>query len=194
MKKSKVLLLSLGMALCVGGGVGAAVAITRNAAGNTGSGVFDKVISLYWSEGVSTASLTDMEELTVDVPQYRYLEVTPESSKTVAGTVSVNFKLTAADSTKDIKGINISVYALDSALSDPDDAAIAGAIGSKTAALAINSSSTEGTTTFSVAVNEKEGFHKTNAYYGIKVVYDGSQQASGKTLGGILTMTQSFAA
>ena len=189
MKKSKVLLLSLGMALCVGGGVGAAVAITRNAAGNGGEGDFDKIIALYWGNESSTATLDDMEELSVDVPQYRYLSVTPKSSKSVEGTVNVKFALTAAAADKDIAGITINVYKTEELA---DDDSVEDLIDGVTPSATITKANPEGTASFTVSASTV--MHVTNAYYAIKVVYDGSAQAESKTLGGSLSITQEFGA
>ena len=112
MKTTKVLLLSLGMALCVGGGIGAAVAITRQAAGNTGSSAFDKAVNLYWEAGEASTTLTDMESLSVNVPQYRYLTVSPKSSASVSGNVKLTFTLaeaTVEEKTAVLKGLTVSV-------------------------------------------------------------------------------------
>ena len=189
MKTSKVLLLSLGMALCVGGGVGAAVAITRQQAGNTGSGDFDKAISLCWGSKSSTVDLADMTTLSVGVAQYRYLAVTPESSKSVAGNVTLSFTLAPAAATNDIAGITVSVYKTASLATDAD---VESLISGVTAEPVLTKAASTGSTSFAVAAGEAT--HETNAYYAIKVVYDGSQQETGKTVGGSLTIAQSFAA
>lgn len=192
MKKTKVLLLSLGMALCIGGGIGSAFAITRTAAGNTGTGDFDKAINLYWGSKQSTATLTDMDELSVDVAQYRYLSVTPESSKSVTGTVTVSFTLAkAADNEQksyDIEGITVKVFETTSLATDET---VAELIAGKEAKTTITKLSPTGSASF--AVSSSTAVHETNAYYAIQVVYDGSQQPAGKELGGQLTIVQSFA-
>lgn len=192
MKKTKVLLLSLGMALCVGGGVGAAAAITRQAAGNTGEGDFDKAINLYWGSESSTATLADMEELQVNVPQYRYLSVTPKSSKTIEGTVTVNFTLAKATDSDgksyDIAGLVVKVYQTESLATD---ATVESLISNDNLKVTVTKANPSGDATFTVS--SAEAVHETNAYYAIQVVYDGSQQEADKTLGGSLSISQSFA-
>ena len=139
------------MACCLVGGVGSTLALTRNAAtGNATTGAFDQAIYLYWDSESTTKVLADCDELTANVPVYRYLTVSPKSSKTVAGLINQV---------------------------DPEPV--------------LDSSHLTGSTTFSVLASEN--VHETQAFYAIKVVYDGTYVAN-KTLGGSLAIAQSFAA
>lgn len=189
MKKSKVLLLSLGMALCVGGGIGAAVAITRQAAGNTGSSAFDKAVNLYWGAGSSSIELADMESLSVNVPQYRYLTVSPKSSASVSGNVELGFtlaKATGTEKTAVLTGLTVSVYKTASLATDDTIVAL---IEGVTPEPVLNATTLTGSTSFAA----KSGSADAVAYYAIKVVYDGSQIAATEQLGASLTIAQSFA-
>lgn len=188
MKKSKVLLLSLGMALCVGGGVGAAVAITRQAAGNTGSSAFDKAVNLYWEAGHTSTTLTDMESLSVNVPQYRYLTVSPKSSASVSGNVELGFTLaeaTGTEKTAVLTGLTVSVYKTASLATD---ATVDGLIDGVTPEPVLTATTKTGTTSFAAKAASADAV----AYYAIKVVYDGSQIDADKQLGATLTIAQSF--
>ena len=202
MKLSKILILSLGMALCAAGGVGTALAaITRTPASSGGSGAFDKAIYLYWdSESGSSASITgnDMTTLQTDVAQYRHLVVSPKSSKSVAGTVTVHFALSTAANTQGktsvMRGLTINVYPISAAPASENAADYVTAIGSTAAACTITCE--EGHTTGDAAftVSAGEAAHETVQHYAIKVVYDGSQILSTEKLSAQLTMTQSFGA
>lgn len=188
MKTSKVLLLSLGMALCVGGGVGAAVAITRQAAGNTGSSAFDKAVNLYWEAGETSTTLTDMESLSVNVPQYRYLTVSPKSSASVSGNVKLTFTLaeaTVEEKTAVLKGLTVSVYKTASLATD---ATVADLIDGVDAEPVLNATTKTGTTSFAAKASNADAV----AYYAIEVVYDGSQIGATEQLAASLTIAQSF--
>ncbi|MBQ0009132.1 MAG: hypothetical protein KBS97_02535 [Firmicutes bacterium] len=188
MKTTKVLLLSLGMALCVGGGIGAAVAITRQAAGNTGSSAFDKAVNLYWVEGSSSIELGDMETLSVNVPQYRYLTVSPKSSASVSGNVELGFTLaeaTIAEKTAVLKGLTVSVYKTAFLATD---ATVASLIDGKTPEPVLNATTKTGTTSFAAKADSADAV----AYYAIQVVYDGSQIGATEQLAATLTIAQSF--
>lgn len=188
MKTTKVLLLSLGMALCVGGGVGAAVAITRQAAGNTGSSAFDKAVNLYWGANSSSIELADMESLSVNVPQYRYLTVSPKSSASVSGNVELGFTLATATGTEKtavLTGLTVSVYKTASLATDDTVATL---INGVTPEPVLNATTLTGTTSFAAKAASADAV----AYYAIKVVYDGSQIAATEQLGATLTIAQSF--
>ena len=127
MKLTKILILSLGMALCAAGGVGTALAtVSKTKAESTSTASYDKAIYLYWDhESEASAALSNMASVTEDA-QYRYLEVSPKSSKSVAGTVTVGFTLAAEDSgvaegkTATTKGITVNVYEIDNEATSSD--------------------------------------------------------------------------
>ena len=177
------------MACCLVGGVGSTLALTRNAAtGNATTGAFDQAIYLYWDSESTTKVLADCDELTANVPVYRYLTVSPKSSKTVAGTVTLNFTLTQTVGDYHLSGLTISVYKTASLATD---GTVAGLINEVDPEPVLDSSHLTGSTTFSVLASEN--VHETQAFYAIKVVYDGTYVAN-KTLGGSLAIAQSFAA
>lgn len=188
MKTSKVLLLSLGMALCVGGGIGAAVAITRQAAGNTGSSAFDKAVNLYWEAGHASTTLTDMETLSVNVPQYRYLTVSPKSSASVSGNVELTFTLSEATGTAKtavLTGLTVSVYKTASLATDTT---VAGLIDGVDPEPVLSASVKTGTTSFAA----KAGSADAVAYYAIEVFYNGSKVGDSEQVGANLNIAQSF--
>lgn len=182
MKLSKILILSLGMALCAGGAIGAAVAITSTPANHSGTGSFDKAIYLYWgpSETTKPASLADLDDFVVNEPQYSFLSVTPSQSASVTGSVEVTFTLAAADEDHGVNGISVAVYKTSSLLT-------VGTIDQLPAdpVLTLTSSNLSATNAFNVGPG-------VAAYYAFKVVYDGTLQATGKTLGGTVTISQAY--
>ena len=182
MKLSKILILSLGMALCAAGGVGAALAMDTESATFTGSGKFDKAIYLYWGANETTkpASLTNVDELVVNEPQYSFLSVVPSQSASVTGSVTVSFELAAADTTHGVKGVTVSVYKTSSLL-DEDSV---DQLPAETVAV-LTSTNLTGSNSWNVGVNQK-------AFYAFAVVYDGTLQESGKTLGGTVTISQAY--
>lgn len=200
MKKSKLILLSLGMAVCAAGGAGAAyAAITKQQATSSSTASYDKAIYLYWdSESSSSASLSDMTTLETNVPQYRYLAVSPKSSKSVAGTVTLTFTLSTvadADKTAVMKGLKVTVYQISEAATSETLATLAAA-GTQKCELDTTSAAdpavTSGTATFTVSADS--AVHETVAHYAIKVVYDGSVSSADEKLSAQLNIHQTFAA
>ena len=198
MKLSKILILSLGMALCAAGGIGTALAaVTKNSASSTSSGSYDKAIYLYWdSESATSASLSDMTTLETDVAQYRHLVVSPKSSKSVSGTVTVSFTLQTApnaeEKTSVMKGLTINVYPIAAAPAAETAEAYLAAIGETAAACTLTPSSATGNATFTVSTSSD--VHTTVQHYAIKVVYDGTQILSTEKLSAQLVIAQSFGA
>ena len=195
MKTKKKVLIGL-MAACLLGTIGSVFALTRNVATTSGTaGQADKAIYLYWGEGSSTATINNVQNLTTAEPAYRYLEVSPKSSKTLTGTVTVTFTLAAEDASHYVDGLTVSVYKLDAAIANPGTATASDfttAIGATAATPVLTSANLSGTST--VAVTTSGGVaHYSHAYYAIKIAFDGTSIA-GKTMGGQVTIAQSFAA
>ena len=189
-RKSKVLI-GL-MALCLVGGVASAVALTRTGATATGQpGAFDKAIYLYWGHNASEAEIDDVEDLQVNVPQYRYLEVSPQSTKSVAGNVTLTFTLAASTGNYHIQGLTVSVY---KTASLADDDSVATLINGIVAEPVLSASALTGTTSF--AITADDAAHETKAYYAIAINWNGANDAEHPTydMSGSLTIAQSFAA
>jgi hypothetical protein len=194
MKLSKVIILSLGMALCAAGGIGTAVALTREGKTVTDtSNHFDKAICLYWSEDGSSVDLDDMDELTVGHSDYRKLTVAPKKSASLAGTVSVNFELEAQEAEGSVtKGITVNVYNLDSLPEgEVTEANAASVIGETPASVTINGSSSTltGSTSFTVSVDVAAPVK----YYLVEVSIGSASLALGEKVAANLSITQTFA-
>ena len=190
--KTKLAVLVGLMALSAAGTVGGALALTRNSATGSGSaGSFDKAIYLYWGSESTTASLDDVNDLSAGDAQYRYLSVTPKSSKSVAGTVTLTFTLASGGANTHMEGLTVNVYKTDALA---NDSTVEAAISEKVASPVLTKANLEGTTTF--AVSAGEDVHETNAYYAIEVVWTGANDSEHPTyeLGASLTISQSFAA
>ena len=177
------------MALALAGGVGTTFALTRNAATGTGQApAFDEAIYLYWdSEKPTSAGLGEVKDLAVNEAQYRVLEVSPKSTKSVSGKVTLNFALAeVTDST--LNGLTISVYESTTEVAQADAAA---AVNEKEADLTLSASSKSGSLTFDVDATNTT-VHETQMWYVIKINYDGAN-LGGKELGGRVTISQTFA-
>lgn len=187
---SKKAILIGAMVACVAGSVGSIFALTRNAAAASGtSGSFDQAIYLYWDSGSSTKSISDVENLVANVPQYRYLTVAPKSTKSLTGNVTLTFTLAQTEGASyTIAGLSVKVYKTESLATD---GTVAGLIEGKVAAPSLDAENLTGNTSFAVAASESA--HETTAYYAIEVKYDGTN-LEGKTLSGGLTISQSFGA
>ena len=188
--KSMVLIGVMGVALV--GGVGSALALTRtgaNAAGN--SGAFDQAINLYWGSESTTATISNVENLRAGVAQYRGLEVSPKSTKTVAGNVRITFTLAATAGAHHIKGLTVNVYKINAAF---DAENVATQIAGKVAAPVLNEAAPTGYT--DLAVVAAENVHETNGHYAIEVVWNGANDGENplSTLDCSLTIAQSFVA
>lgn len=190
--KTKLAVLVGLMALSAAGTVGGALALTRNSATGSGTaGNFDKAIYLYWGSESSTASLNDVNDLQAGVAQYRYLSVTPKSSKSVSGTVTLTFTLASGGANTHMEGLTVNVYKTDALATD---LTVATAIEGKVASPVLTKSNLSGTTSFAVAT--AENVHETEAFYAIEVLWSGSNDSEHPTyeLDASLTISQAFAA
>ena len=203
MKLRKILLLSLGMALCAAGGVGTALAaITRSGASKTSNVVYDQAIYLYWDSNSASKSIDDIAAVSNNVAQYRHLVVSPKSSATVAGNVTVSFTLSTATTTDGktpvLNGLTVYVYEIASLASETTsayEAAIsAGTLKCTLVKATGDNHANEGSASF--AIDGATGAaHETVKHYAIKVLWvdDSSIQESEK-LSANLTITQDFGA
>lgn len=195
MKLSKILILSLGMALCAAGGVGTALAaVSKSSASSSSSAKYDSAIFLYWGHESSSATLQDMDELVDNVAQYRHLVVSPKSSKALTGTVSVNFELKTVaveGKTAVLTGLSVKVYEVSSAQAITDEN-VGSLVNEDNLKCSLSPSQTTGSATFTISAGEAA--HETVKDYAIKVVYDGTPVASTEKLSAELTINQSFAA
>lgn len=193
MKKKTKALIAM-MSLCAVGTVGSAFALTRNGATATGTpGAFDKAIYLYWGETNTSVELADCENLTANVPVYRYVTVSPQSTKSVAGTLTVSFELEKATDTAEkkyhIDGLTVNVYRTNvEAITDENVATYAVDANKK---VSLTSEALTNQDTFAIETSTEK--HQTTFYYAIEVVYDGTYVAN-SVLGGEVNISQSFSA
>ena len=190
--KSKVLIGV--MALGLVGTVGSTLALTRNGAAGAGNpGAFDQAVYLYWGNEASTASIANVENLAASVTQYRGLEVSPQTTKSVAGSVRLTFTLEKAEGNHHIEGLTVKVYKIDAAF-DAEHASeqIAG----KAAAPVLDKNTLTGYTDLPVVASSNA--HTTTGHYAIQIFWDGSiDEAAGHesyALGASVTISQSFLA
>ena len=192
MKKLKIILLSAGMALCAGGAIGAAIAFTNYSATIDDNPTADKSIQLYWGSGESSVTIDPVVNLGSHEPVFRYLDVSPKSTKTVEGTVRLDFTLAEANEDAVLTGLTVDVYEI--AQNQKNSENIATIVASLTANPSLDATNKPGYTTFSVSKNSLESptAHETNKYYVIKIEHDGSLIPEGKELTANLTVHQSF--
>ncbi|MCQ2815067.1 MAG: hypothetical protein MJ227_02095 [Bacilli bacterium] len=191
MKKFKKILLVFGMALCLGGGVGAAVAaVTSTPATGSGTGNFDQAINLRWEQGQASTTLVAMPDLKVNEPKYRYLTVSPEATSAVAGTVKLTFTLAVGEveteKTATIKGLTVAVYETTELATDETVKNLIKDVDPK-----FTLGGEKLTDTISITV--EAGKATPQSFYAMEVTYDGTGE-QGKVLAGKLTISQSFVA
>ena len=196
MKLSKILILSLGMALCAAGGVGTALAaVSKTKAESTSTASYDKAIYLYWDHESETSShLGDLESVTEE-PQYKYLEVSPKSSKSVAGTITLGFTLAEesdglpAGKNPTTKGITVKVYELDDEATYENFQTY---VSTGTLKCTLTGPSTlTGAATFSVTASS--GVHETVKKYAIEVTWAPAGVLANEQVSATLSISQSFA-
>jgi len=184
----KAILISA-MVACVAGTVGSVFALTRVQAQAEGtSGAFDQAIYLYWDSEQDSKVVPAIEHLGINTPVYRYLTVSPKSTKSVSGNVTLTFTLEEKTGNFSLDGLTVDVYKTASLATDETVATLTEGV---VAEPALSSTKLTGTTKFAVAAAENA--HETTAYYAIKVNYDGTD-LQGKVVGAKLTISQSFGA
>ena len=188
--KSKVLI-GL-MAICLLGGVGSTLALTRTGAEATGTpGAFDKAVYLGWGDNETSVTINNVENLQPSVAQYRGLTVGAETTKSVAGTVRLTFTLAASEGEHHINGLSVSVYKIDAAF-DAENAATQ--IAGKVASPVLDADHLSGTADLEVTTNSL--YHRTMGYYAIAINWNGNNDAEhpAYTLDASVTIAQSFIA
>ena len=189
--KSKVLI-GL-MALCLLGGVGSTLALTRSGASVTGNpGAFDQAINLYWGDGeATTVEIANVENLVAGVAQYRGLSVHSLSSKSVAGAVKLSFALAPSAGEHHIKGLSVSVYKIDAAFNAEN---VAAQIEGKVASPVLDEEHLTGVAEFEVEAYDT--WKNDYANYAIAINWTGAIDTDHPTytLDASVTITQSFAA
>ncbi len=177
------------MALGLVGGIGSAVALTRTAAEQKSTSLgTDKAVYLYWDENTTAKnSIAEVTDLAANSTAYRYIVVAPKMSKTLEGTVSITFAL-SVDSSKnqDLTGLTVDIKENSSA--DDNGTAVENGY-SGTLNL---SEEGKNTATATFDVNGASDAAPTK-YYKFGFTWDGTSVASGKTFGGSLKISQSFA-
>lgn len=110
----------------------------------------------------------------------------------MAGTVTLNFTLAPTTAEKHLKGLTVKIYKTATLANDDNVATQIAAEGALKVTL--DSSHLTGSTTFAVATSSAA--HETEAYYAIETSWTGANDTDNPTytLGGTLTIAQSFAA
>ena len=191
--KGKILIAIMAACLVGGAGAGTAIALTRNGANGGGNqGAYDQAISLYWGHEETSVTISDVENLSAGVAQYRGLTVSPKSSKSVAGNVRLTFTLAKSTGDFHIKGLTVSVYKIDSAF---DAGTVETQISEKVAEPVLNESNLTGTTNLAVSTHVTDA-HETVGYYAIKVEWTGANDGEhpSYTLDADITINQTFIA
>ena len=188
--KSMVLIGVMGVALV--GGVGSALALTRTGASAAGNaGAFDQAVNLYWGHEQTSIELSNVENLSAGVAQYRGLVVSPKSSKSLTGNVQLTFTLAPTAGNYHIKGLTVSVYQIDNAF---DAGNVETQISGKVAQPVLNESNLSGVANLAVAASAD--VHETVGYYAIKVAWNGANDGDHPTytLDCNITISQTFVA
>ena len=179
------------MAVSLAGTIGAAVALTRNGATGTGTApAFDDAVYLYWDDGVATsASLTDIDSITLNTPVYRKLIVSPRSTKSVSGYVDLTFTMAAANSCV-ATGLTVAIYDTGSTNVDlADNEAISSACVAGNLRETLDASEPK-VVSFEVEATGNAS-HTTVNNYVLKIVYAGGVGPQ-ETLGATVSIAQSF--
>ena len=170
------------MALSLAGTVGSVLALTSVGANKTVNAGLDSAIYLYWGEGSTSATIENVTDLAPGVAQYRELTVAPRASASVAGTLTVNFAITCGEDNS-VNGLSFKVFETTEFSAEAKAVAIAAAPKAQLSAAA----------NVDMEITISAGVETTKLYY-LSFEYDGTMQAEGKTFGGQMTISQSFAA
>lgn len=191
MKKHQKFLVGL-MILGLAGGVGTAFALNyKDASGTTHSEQTDQAIYLYWgTDEQNTAVKAEVKELEKDTAQYRCLVVAPQASKSLSGTVTVNFGLVTGGDNYELPGLTVAIYSTANyQVVKPTTEGETTAI----ATLEIGKTTTY-EATFAVEPLAEKANHTVTKYYVLEFLWDGTGVSSAnKTFGGSLKISQSFA-
>ena len=175
------------MALCLLGSVGGAVALTTTAANGAIKNNVDSAVVFSWNQN----SIPSIESLKGGVRQYSYVGATVNSSKSVAGTVTISFTLAAQDAnakTGVLTGLTVTVYQASAEITSENVATYA-VDGNKQ--FELDGSHLTGNATFTV--DDDSASHATSAYFAIAFDYDGSPIGADETLSGTVTLNSAWA-
>lgn len=194
MKLRRILILSLGMALCAAGGVGTALAaVSKHSSSANSAAKYDKAVYLYWDSQSTTSANLDELELDSTHAQYNYLVVSPRSSATAEGRVTVKFELktptAALPSGKEAttKGITVKVYSL---ANDATSENYVSKIDDGNLECTVTNADAIGYARFDV--DPGEGVHETVQRYAIEVTYAPGGAGAGQEVAAVLEMSQTF--
>ena len=117
------------------------------------------------------------------------MEVSPKSTKTVAGNVRLTFTLAKTTGDYHIKGLSVSVYRTGSLL---NDGTVAAGIAELEASPVLQEGSLTGYVDIAVAAGENA--HETKAYFAIAVAWTGANDVEHPTysMSADVTITQAF--
>ena len=175
------------MALCLLGSVGGAVALTTTAANGAVKNNVDSAVVFSWNQN----SIPSIESLKGGVRQYSYVGATVNSSKSVAGTVTVSFTLAAQDAnakTGVLTGLTVTIYQASVEITSENVATYAVA-GNKQ--FELDATHLTNNATFSVVAGDAA--HATSSYFAIAFDYDGSPLGASETLSGTITLNSAWA-
>ena len=188
MKRTKITFLVASL-LCLGMGVGGALALTYTGASRSVNGAVDEAIYLYWGTGQSSVDIQDVTDLVKSVNQYRYFACEPSASASVAGTVTLTYEIKGTtdgeNKTYTLDGLQVKIYETPSLQSD-ENRDLTGLVPT---VLNYDVEADRTKTTSFLVGGENAGA----AYYCLEFVYDGSE-ATGDAWGGLMTISQAFAA
>lgn len=190
MKKHQKVLLGL-MVLGLAGGVGTAVALTRNAATDSTGGGLDQAIYLNWgNEAQNSEAQATVENLVAKAPQYRYLVVTTKATNLLKGNVTLTFTAATEEDTV-MTGLTIDVYSVTTEKTSTFVTSTEEGIAPDKLEGTISETNKTVTSKFAV-----DGTAETSLthYYTLVFTWDGtSPEDANKSIGANLTVSQDFA-
>ena len=176
------------MAVCLLGGIGGAVALTTTAANGSVKNNVDSAVVFSWNQD----SIPSIESLKGGVRQYSYVGATVNSTKSVAGTVTISFTLAAQDvnaKTGVLTGLSVTVYQASAEITSENVATYA-VDGNKQ--FVLDATHLTNNATFTVAAGDAN--HATSSYFAIAFDYDGSPIGASETLSGTVTLDSAWGA
>ncbi len=196
MKKHQKVLLGL-MVLGLAGTVGTTFALTRKSATSSinGNGT-DTAIYVTWGKNATT-DFAEVEDLEAKKPVYRYVVMQSNSSKSLAGTLSLTFTLnvgqqeTAVADTNNyvLTGLTVDIYSVDTYQKTSFSTEGDNPTDTKLATL---DATTTNTYQHDVTITASESTQTINKYYTLVFTWDGTPIGDGNTFGGYLAISQSF--
>lgn len=177
------------MALSLTAGVGSALALTVTPATGAIERNVDGAVYFNWDQ----EKITSISDLKGGIAQYTSFSASVESTKSVTGTVTISFTLSAettqAGKTAVLTGLTISVYETAGIIDSQHTAETL--INGKDALFTLKSGQLTNNATFTVSAAAAK--HTTTQAYVLKFLYDGSQLGANDVLDGKVTLNSSFA-